>query len=318
MHPRPRLPVGRRPLRRSADSVQLGLAAGEALVLSGLGRGEAALVESLDGRHTLAELYAVAARLRVGRDRVDSLLGLLHSEGLLAPPDPDRLALWQAEQVEPTSPTGAPAAPEPCRVRRRPGYVVVGGWGPVPRAIASTLRAAGVGRVETGPWALDHAELDLRGESDRPPAPELVVLAAQDVLDPRIAQPWRRHGVAQLPVVADSRTIVVGPLVRSDPAGPCLRCVEMHRTDRDERWPDVLAQACPDGTTHRQVRSDPTLTTTAAGIAAMVAVGHLEGRPIPPGLTLELRLPLPRLDHRIWPRHPQCGDHRPYSDPRAG
>ena len=75
MHPRPRLPVGHRPLRRSADSVQLGLAAGEALVLSGLGHGEVTLVESLDGRHTLAELYAVAARLHVGRDRVDACSG---------------------------------------------------------------------------------------------------------------------------------------------------------------------------------------------------------------------------------------------------
>lgn len=139
----------------------------------------------------------MAARLCVDRERVDTLLGLLHSEGLLAPPDPDRLALWQAEHLEPTSPSGAPDSPEPCQARRRPAYVVVGGWGPVPRAIASTLRAAGVGRVETGPWALDHAELDLRGESGRPPAPELVVLAAQDVLDrgaphsPGVATAWR-------------------------------------------------------------------------------------------------------------------------------
>lgn len=317
MQPRPRLRVGHQPLRRSADSLQLGLAPGEARVLSGLGHGEVMLVESLDGRHTLAELYALAARLDVGRDRVDALLRLLNAEGLLAPANPDRFTLWQAQRPEP-GPAARATDRAVARRTRRWGYVVVGGWGPVPQAIAATLRHAGVGRVETGPWALDHAELGLRERSDRPPPPDLVVLAAQDALDPRSAHPWRRHGVAQLPVVADPRTVVVGPLVGSDPAGPCLRCVELHRTDRDERWPDVLAQACPDGPAQRPVRSEPTLSATGAGIAAMVAVGHLDGRPFPPGLTLELRLPVPRLDHRIWPRHPQCGDHRPFPGPRAG
>lgn len=316
MQPRPRLRAGHRPLRRSADSLQLGLAAGEARVLSGLGRGEVMLVESLDGRHTLAELYAVAAQLDVGRDRVDALLRLLSAEGLLTPADPDR-AGWPAERPEPEL-AARPAVQPALRRARRSGYVIVGGWGPIPRAIAATLRHAGVGRIETGPWALDHAELGLRQEWDRPPTPDLVVLAAQDALDPRSAGPWRRHGVAQLPVVAEAKSVMIGPLVGSDPTGPCLRCVELHRTDRDKRWPDVLAQACPDGSAHRPVRSEPTLSATAAGTAAMVAVGHLDGRPLPPGLTLELCLPMPRLDHRIWPRHPQCGDHRPYRDPRAG
>ncbi|MGV1007048.1 MAG: hypothetical protein ACOYBY_00370 [Dermatophilaceae bacterium] len=315
MYSQPRLRVGHRPLRRSADSVQIGVTAGEAVVLSGLDGQEATLVESLDGRHTLAEVYAAAARLRVARHRVDTLLGLLHAEGLLASAEPDRLTPGLGE--EPTLPRAPGLAAEP-QSRRQEAYVVVGGSGPVPHAVAATLRAAGVGRVEIGPWALDHAELDLRTPAQRRPAPNLVVLAVQDALDPLAPRPWRRQGVTQLPVVADRRTIVVGPLVRSDPADPCLHCVELHRTDRDGHWPNVLAQACPDGATQRPVRSDPTLTSMAAGIVAMVAVGHLDGRSFPPGLTLELRLPLPRLDHRIWQRHPQCGDHRAHPGPRAG
>lgn len=321
MDSRPRLRPGQRPLRRGSDSLQFGLAAGRALVLSGLRGDEVRLVESLDGRHTVAQLYAVAARLGVERTRVDALLWLLRAEGLLAPAGPDQMPLWRAAGAAPRKgiPTTLPSEPTTLgRVRRAHRHVVVGGWGSAPDAIAATLRAAGVGRVETGSWAVDHAELDLRHRSRGLPVPDLVVLAAQEALDPGSGVPWRRHGVALLAFVADAGRVTIGPLVTPDPGPPCLHCLELHRTDRDEHWPDLLAQVCTDPSATGPVRSEVTLTAAAAGVAAMVAVGYLDGRPIPPGLTLELSLPFPRLDHRIWPRHPQCADHPALRNSSAG
>lgn len=297
MDSRPRLRTGRRPLRRAADSLQFGVAAGQALVLSGLRGAEARLVESLDGRHTLPELYAVAAGHGVSPDRVDTILRLLRGEGLLA------------------------SAHEPAtgrRLRRAQRHVVVGGWGPAPDLISETLRAAGVGQVDSGRWAIDQADLDLRQLRPARPVPDLVVLTAQDALDPSSAWPWRRHGVAVLPFVACETGVAIGPLLTADPAAPCLQCLELHRFDRDERWPTLLAQACPSNAAPPPVRSDVTLTAAAAGVTAMVVVGHLDSEPVPPGLTLELSRPFPRLDHRIWPRHTQCREHDALRSAPAG
>jgi hypothetical protein len=294
---RPRLRAGSRPLRRSFGSLQFGVAAGRSLVLSGLSGAETRLVEALDGRHTLPELYAVAAGYGVGPDRVDTILRLLRAEGLLTT-------------------AGEQARTRRLRLGRR--YVVVGGWGPAPESIAATLRAAGVGRVDTGLWAVDHAELDLRLRARPRPLPDLVVLTAREALDPTSAWPWRRHAVAVLPFVTGERWVAVGPLVTADPSAPCLHCLELHRGDRDERWPDLLAQVCAGRSAAAPVYSDVTLTAAAAGMAAMVVVGYLDSRPVPPGLTLELSLPLPRLDHRIWPRHPQCGEHPALRSAPAG
>ncbi len=315
------LGAGQRPLRRTPDSLQLGLT-DEAVVLCGLSAAEAAVVESLDGRHTLSELYALASRRGVERTRVDALLGRLAAEGLLAAPEPERLDRASAEErasspraarrsVRPTQPLRlTPPGQPPSRrvVGRAHRYVLVGGAGPVPESLAATLVGAGVGRVELGPWALDYVELELRDRPGVSEVPDLVVLASPDALDPRAERPWRRHGAAVLAVVADLSTVVVGPLV-ADPAAPCLSCLQLHRTDRDPQWPLVLAQACPPGAVARPVHSEPTLAATAAGVAAMVSVAHLDGHSFPGGLTVELRLPLPRLDHRVWPRHPHCGEH---------
>ena len=186
--------------------------------------------------------------------------------------------------------------------------VVVSGRGRLPWAIGSLLRTTGVGQVDLGPAAIHALDQALRADPSVA-APDLVVLVGSGVLDPRTGDPWWRRGVPALPVVTDGRRIVVGPVV-DDPAGPCLRCLDLERTDRDAAWPALVAQVSAQSkSADDEVSSESTLTTMASGVVAMIVTAHLGGDPSPAGVSVEMSLPWPRLDHRRWARHAHCAAH---------
>ena len=228
---------------------------------------------------------------------------------------PDRFTLWQAQRPEPDRPhertrprpwrvgpvdgaTSSSVAGGRCRRRSRRPCAMPGSGGSRPGPGRSTTPSWAFGRGPTGRHRLTWWSLLPRTHSTRAartPGGGTVSPSCRSsqTRGPSSSAPWSGrtppgHACAVWSCIAPTGTNA-GPMYLRRPA----------RTAR------------------RSGRSGPsrTLSATGAGIAAMVAVGHLDGRPFPPGLTLELRLPVPRLDHRIWPRHPQCGDHRPY--PRA-
>lgn len=314
---RPRLHPRRPPLRRAADEVQLGVGS-RAVVLKGLSSGQVAVLERLDGSRSLAQLRDVAAAHGDQPGVVDDLLGLLARVGALADP--------RAERVEHLE--SAMAVPR---------HVLVGGPEVLTASVSRALYLAGVGEVSSGAAALDQAELSLRDPGGslalRAPAPDLVVLCAQDGLDPADAAPWTRHGISHLAFVTEGDQVVVGPLVRprSSPSGTCLSCLELHRCDRDAGRVHVLAQtvhrrapalALPPGRTVGPLTAlvgpggpvrphalEPALLAAAAAITAMVVAAYLSGEPLPAGVTVELSSPWPRVDHRLWPPHPRCPAH---------
>jgi hypothetical protein len=181
--------------------------------------------------------------------------------------------------------------------RLPPERVVVDGAGLVAAGIASLLRAAGVGRVEAGIWAADAADAELRGAGAG--APDLVVLVASGLVDPRAGEPWRRRGVPQLPVVIGSARVVVGPWMTGDPGSPCLWCLRLLR-----------------GGANTAVTEEPDapLTAMAAGMAALVAQAGLRGG-VPGGVSVEVagslggRAAWPRVEHRRWTTHVECPNH---------
>jgi len=326
MPPRPRLKPYFRPLRRGPDSVQLGLT-GECggVVLTGLSEAEMLLLGRLDGSITQTAWCAAAAAAGVSQDRAQRLLDMLAEHRLLVTDPADRAHLAQLPaEVRQTLAADADVlglAYETPRdgyqriLERRRHHVLVGGSGPLPWAIASLLRSAGTGRVELGSWAVDLHDLALRtGTAPRSdetvPAPDLVILVAQGVLDPRLGEPWQRRAVPHLPVVSDGHRVLIGPLAGHAEELPCLRCLDMYRTDRDAAWPAVMAQLCPEtGAAARPVSSESTLVCTAAGLVAMVAHTFLAGEAVPGGVSLEVAMPWPRLEHRRWHRHPACAGH---------
>ncbi|MGZ4627096.1 MAG: thiamine biosynthesis protein ThiF [Kineosporiaceae bacterium] len=227
---------------------------------------------------------------------------------------------------------------------RRRRVVEVRGGGRTGMALASVLVAAGVGRVrlverrwvqaaDVGPAGAGFEDVGVpaaaataraagrlrpTGEeneagdrlatpSGRPGASaDVVVLVRGAVADSASAAPLLAGGVPHLSVVVRERGLVVGPLVLPG-RGACLRCLDLHRADRDPAWPRVLAQLTG--------RASPTASEEAASallgasLAALQVLCHLDGRARPAalGATLEVELPGGLASRRPWPPHPSCG-----------
>lgn len=291
----PRLDPAFRPVLRPGGAVQLGTTAESgAILVSGLSPGERALLDRLDGSLSEAELYATAQASGVAPHRTDELLALLRHHGVLLPDHPDR-SDGDGRRAEPRGPT--PVGDRP--------FVVVDGPGALASSIATLLRASGVQRVQAGVWAADAADAELRLTGAG--TPDLVVLVADGAVDPRAGEPWRRRAVPHLPVVSEGARVVVGPWVTGDPMQPCLHCLRLARSDHDAEWPVVEAQG-------RAVpavagRCDDPLVAMGAGMAVLVAQAGLAGGAVPAGVSVEVRTPWPRVDHRRWDRHTDCPHH---------
>jgi len=265
--------------------VQFGVLPGGPVV-TGITDTEADLLARLDGALPLASTDQVAAEAGVARARWRALLELATELGVLT----DRA-------------DGAPASH-----RAAPGRVVVDGSGDVASDIAAALRRTGT-TVLHGRAAVDRAvAAPLR------PRPDLVVLVGSPVVDPRRGDLWLRHQVPHLPVAPAGPRTVVGPLVDGSPSAPCLWCLDRHRADRDEAWPTVMSQAAPGRTLAGPPDGQhdglaPGLAHLVVGSVTLLVSGVLEGHPPPLGVSVEVSLPWPRMDHRRWPPHPLCPAH---------
>jgi bacteriocin biosynthesis cyclodehydratase domain-containing protein len=239
--------------------------------------------------------------------------------------------------------------------------VVVGGAGRLGASLAAVLAAAGVGQIclvdggqvvpaDLAPGAAQRSDLGRsrqdaaadavrragghasRADSvasavlDRDGAlrTDLAVLVEYAAADAPAADPLLAADVPHLSVVIREDDVVVGPLVRPG-SGPCLRCLDLHRTDRDPAWPSILAQLLGPGTAVRERRltEECATATVAAGLAALQVLAHLDGidQPASAGATLEIEPPDGLIARRIWPAHRSCGCHWPpriSSDRRAG
>jgi hypothetical protein len=233
------------------------------------------------------------------------------------------------------------AHPDAILARRATARVQVDGLGRLGSAVATTLATAGVGRVDgvdAGPvrpddvLAAGHGSADVgrpraasvtralervlgsssdpaggRRGSGRPP--DLVVVVRDDAVELSVADDLVRRGVAHLAVVAGADRVVIGPLVPPG-RGPCLRCVHLHRCDRDPAWPQLAAQlTAAAATTGVSPRAEVASATAAAGLVALQVLTHLDGLrpPVSLGRTLDLVLPDGLVERRRWASHPRCG-----------
>jgi bacteriocin biosynthesis cyclodehydratase domain-containing protein len=291
------LKPGLRPLWRGPTTVQLGVDPRVSTVLDGLTADERSalvlLVEGVDEQllaphPELVDLLTAAGALvrrRAGR-AAHSRLGR-RREALT--PDAQAWSLARPEQ------DGDGWQVLADRGRRQ---VVVSGEGRTAAALAETLRVAGVGRVTTVPAGPLPPRLGGAG---------LVVLVGRRAIDPTVAGPLLRHDVPHLAVVVREATIVVGPLVVPG-MGPCLRCLDLHRTDRDPLWPVVLAQALTEAAAPEETAS----SQLAAALAALQVLAQLDAaispsRPATFAATLEVELAEGLVSRREWPAHPSCG-----------
>ena len=187
------------------------------------------------------------------------------------------------------------------RPRTRSASVRIHGRGPLSDLLASGLRCSGA-RVRHS--NLTHAAVT-------PATADLVVLSDFLVADPRVVRELHDAKVAHLPVRVRDGTGLIGPLVIPGMTS-CLRCADLHRSDRDADWPAVAAQL------RNTVGSADRATVLATAALALnqvhrviSTIGAADDTPAgepPPTLdtTLEFDVNTGSTIARRWSRHPRC------------
>lgn len=307
-----RLRAGLRVLHRGGGEAQVGTDPRWAVRLTGLAPGD------------LDRLTAGGTDLAPDEPHLRGLVGDLTLAGLAVP---DRWGNGRAAD-DPAWGLLRPDDDPVSRARRRSAACVgVVGLGASGVGVAVGLAAAGVGRVllddERPVRATDvagtgyhwsdvgrpRAEAAARAMRDVRPGvavdgsarPDVLVVVEGAACDPARGERLVSMDVSHLSVVVREADTVVGPLVVPG-AGPCLRCLDLHRTDLDPAWPLLLSQL---------VGSEPAepgaVATVAAGLAVATVLGVVDGRPPLVGRTWEVGLPDAVPRERTWAAHPRCG-----------
>ena len=310
---RPRVPDWQRPYVRRPGEVQFGLLPGAPLV-TGVSTTEAALLAGLDGNRTREQTYRTAADAGLPRRRWRELLELMLTIGVLqdAAVGPAPEASVVGGRLRPRSDLRGPSP-----------TILVGGGGRLADDLAAALREARLGRVVADPTDVDLAVADpMRHRVD------VAVIVGGPVVDPRRGDVWLGRSVPHLPIALAGPRATIGPLVDPRRPGPCLWCLDRHRTDHDAAWPTVMTQALgrsldsPEPgvvvTPGNGASPDtpPGLAQLVSGAATLVLGRFVRGEAPPAGVSVEVSLPWPRMDHRRWLVHPLCPGHLAAADDR--
>ncbi|MFR9801870.1 hypothetical protein ACL02T_06120 [Pseudonocardia sp. RS010] len=295
-------------LARGARARQIGLAPRGSVVVGGLPAAVLPLLERLRAPAVALDWVAEAAARGIGVEFARALLQGLVERGALVDP----------------------AASERRAERRATSAVQVRGDGPLAVGVAVALARAGVGavqvvargHVESGDVGCGYGEESVgRPRADAaaaavrqaragtatgtlPPGrtPDLVVLTDAVVPEPEVLTELAAAGTDHLPVLVREGAGVVGPLVLVG-RSPCLRCVDLARSDLDPAWPVVAAQL-----TGRSGGAEPEVVAATAALGAAQALLALDGERPPPtlGAALELDVHGGGLRRRPWRAHPAC------------
>jgi bacteriocin biosynthesis cyclodehydratase domain-containing protein len=328
---------GLRRVWRESGSLQIGLSRRRGTVISGLGPAEVRLLERLGAGAAREPTAGLGADPGGGGDqeRGQELLDLLTEADVLVSPsgdppeglNPDLAERAEADRQVWSVVHGGPDDGWSVMAARATYRVLVAGSGRVAQLLARTLAEAGIGQLLTAATVAEGlaeaAGLPAASGRSGPPGPsrageplDVAVLVEHGVADAEAAGRLVSADVPHLSVVVREDDVVVGPFVRPG-RGPCLRCLDLYRGERDPAWPSILAQVIAPGAVRPPPVTAPPEETAvsqlAAGLAALQVLVLLDGvqEPAAAGATLEIELPHGLVAHRSWPAHPACGCHWP-------
>jgi bacteriocin biosynthesis cyclodehydratase domain-containing protein len=191
------------------------------------------------------------------------------------------------------------------RPRTRSASIRIHGRGPLSDLLASALRCSGA-RIKTS--SQSHAGV-------KPERTDLVVLSDSLVADPRMLRDLHEARTPHLPVRVRDGAGLVGPLVVPGVTS-CLRCADLHRSDRDEGWPALAAQlrdAVGNADRATVLGTAAVALNQVDRVIAAVRGGFefsdVERAPHPPSTldtTLEFDVTTGSTTARRWTRHPRC------------
>ncbi|MBO3094047.1 TOMM precursor leader peptide-binding protein [Cellulomonas dongxiuzhuiae] len=338
---------GLRVLPRADDEVQVGTDPRWAVRLTGLAPAEAVLWSQVDDTTDLTRLADKARAAGLDAELVAATVAELRRAGLTrARPDATTAVHGPAAADATAWSLLLPDATGDAVVAARARAVVgVVGLGPTGLGVARQLAVAGVGGLlldddapvrspdvaaGTHRWAdvgtprvvaarrlLREASPGVRTDGDG--VPGVVVVVEHEAADPVRAVRLMGEDLPHLSVVVRTADALVGPFVRPG-TDPCLRCLDLHRTDVDRGWPAVLGALTrgsrPGATPPGEVG---VLAGACAALAAAQVLALLAGTtPSLCGATVELALPDLVARERRWAVHPACGCRRLPRSAEAG
>ncbi|MBD8466841.1 TOMM precursor leader peptide-binding protein [Plantibacter sp. CFBP 8798] len=140
------------------------------------------------------------------------------------------------------------------------------------------------------------------GAGSQPGRVDVAVLVADFVIPPSRYTRWLRDDVPHLPVVFSDRVVRIGPFVTPG-SGPCLHCVELHRTDDDPAWPAVASQLLG----HRSPLDTQLLGAEVATRVTRLVLRHLDAsQPILASTQLVVDAATGGVRRRVVREHSRC------------
>lgn len=336
---RPLLLPALRGLWRDGTTWQIGVEPGRAVQLAEADRTTVRMLSSLDGSRDLDRVCADAEALGIQEAAIRDLVLQLQRLGVVVDAATRTHAAGQHAGRRRRLVGDALALslrvsdPERVLLARADRAVVVHGGGRLALPIAAHLAAAGIGRVHVrtsgtvlateiapgGAHATDEhrpratvaveAIHRVAPEADTQPLPaerlpDLVVLTEGPCVPLELLAQLNHRAVPHLMVGVREDRGTVGPLVVPG-SSACLRCADLHRTDRDPAWPLLLAQQT--GEAERVLPHDTSLAAAVVALAGAQALCHLDGGECDAMEgSLELLLPGYRVRRRSFPPHPEC------------
>jgi bacteriocin biosynthesis cyclodehydratase domain-containing protein len=138
---------------------------------------------------------------------------------------------------------------------------------------------------------------------------DLAIVVAHYVIPPEFYGVWLRRDIPHLPIVFGDRSVQLGPVIEPG-NGPCLYCLQRHRTDADPAWAALASQLLG----RRSLAETPLSSGEVAARAARLAISWLDASTSGGRLRGELSTTSVHLDavsgelsYRRWAPHPACG-----------
>jgi hypothetical protein len=335
---RPTLLPGLARFWRGPHTLQLGSDAARAVLIDLPDPRVAGVLDLLDGARPERAVLARATADGIPGDQARAFLDTLAAAGLVWPATrllpatlPDAVRRRLACEAAALALRTRPGDPAPAQIlrHRATARVVVAGPGRLAAPIAVALAEAGVGHVHPDlPGAVVSAELPgtpLRADDvgrSRAEAITAAILRAAPETETRtvrrgtaslivqlgydqpvelLAAAHARRRQAHLAVTMREGSAVVGPFVPAA-GGPCLKCIDLHRRERDPDRPE------PTGPPYAGITQPCGVATllAATGFAVAEALTFLDGG-IPTTLGAAVEITDPScVRRRTWLPHPDC------------
>jgi len=131
---------------------------------------------------------------------------------------------------------------------------------------------------------------------------ELGLMVCHYVVEPQLFGYWLGRDIPHLPIVFTDTGVNIGPFIEPG-TGPCLYCLERHRTDADPAWPAMASQLWG----RISPAEVPQVISEVAALATRLVTRRLNGTAAVVATSVFLDAATGETTSRQWAQHRACG-----------